>query len=428
VENQPQAQRASRDSQAVPQEARELQEHARVLPSVPEFLERGLQLKRWWEGIENAGGPERRFPLERSFNRPTRSYGFYGEAPVGRGVMPVMGSVQEMFYDQSREASSPGRTAAERTAAQMREFVLKYFMRISSFRPPATYVPASRPVSPGPLEWLTWCPAPLASQVGFGFQQLFHKGSGGGAVEAFPCHERTAIVDQRTVGKLYEWLVLKVHIFDFSFRWTPLGESGPELSFALNEQSDLVVHREFINDKARPQPGVLGDFGIGYSFVKNPVRGLLAYGPGEFEAALELINFRVYETGYISVRMIFIANRPRAITNLVVNPVGWSFGLADVFSFGLVSRWLHREIFDNFPLQFSVDPVRAYIAAADLITSGYTAESLCVSLEHLEKAFLVQHFKQHYETILGSLATWRRFPDWLDEKNLPTWVTSGIPS
>jgi hypothetical protein len=51
-----------------------------------------------------------------------------------------------------------------------------------------------------------------------------------------------------------------------------------------------------------------------------------------------------------------------------------------------------------------------------------------VSLEQLEKAFLVQHFKQHYETILGSLATWRRFPDWLDEKNLPTWVTSGVPS
>src|SRR5262249_628806 len=70
---------------------------ARVIPGVPEYLARGLDLKRWWDEVERKGGPENQFPLERSFSRPTRSFGFYANAPVGSVTMPVMGNVQEMF-------------------------------------------------------------------------------------------------------------------------------------------------------------------------------------------------------------------------------------------------------------------------------------------------------------------------------------------
>jgi hypothetical protein len=428
VENQVPTQQAAANSPALSPATLVLQEHAKVLLSVPEYLAKGLDLKRWWDEVERRGGPERRFPLERSFNRPTRSYGFFGEAPVGGIMMPVMGNVQEMFYDQAREFATAGRSAAEWNAAQMREFALKYFMRISSFRPPEIYVEASQPRLPQPLEWLSWCPVAPSNQVGFGFKQLFYGRLGSSAPQAFPNFEQAAIVDQRQVGRLFDWLLLKVRIFDFAFRWRPLGAAGPDLTFALNEESYLVVHRQFINDKDSPLPGVLGDFGIGYSFVKNPTRGPFGYGPGEFDAALELINFRVYENGYISVRMVFISNRPKTITHVEVNPVRWGFFLADFFSLGLVSRWLRpaREVLERFPLQFTVDPVRAYVSATGLLTGGYANHALCVSLEQLEKAFLLQHFKQHYETILGSLATWRRFPDWLDEKSLPDWVTSGV--
>jgi len=202
------------------------------------------------------------------------------------------------------------------------------------------------------------------------------------------------------------------------------------LVFALNEESNLIVHEDFINDKERPLPGVLGDFGIGYSFIKNPTPGPFGYGPGEFDAALELINFRVYETGYVSVRMIFVSNRPRQVTNVVVDPVRWGFGFADLFSFGLASRLFApaRDVLDQFPLQFTFDPVLAYVNAANALSGNYAARNLCISLEQLEKNFLVQHFRQHYETVLGSLATWRRFPDWLDEKTLPAWVISGVGS
>jgi hypothetical protein len=408
----------------------ELEEDSRVLPTVPEYLNRGLDLKRWWTEIERQGGPQVRFPLERSFNRATRSFGFYGEAPVGGATMPVMGNVQEMFYDQTTGPGAHELPTAEWTAAQIREFVLKYFMRISSFRQPEVFVAASQPVAPPALSRLSWCPTERENQVGFGFKQLFYKKPASAQVHVFPTYDQFVIVDQREIGRLYEWLVLKVRIFDFNFRSRPFGNTGPELAFNLNEQSYLVIHKDFINDKERPLPGVLGDFGIGYSFIKNPTRGPFGYGPGEFDAALELINFRVYETGYISVRMVFISNRPSNVTNVLINPIGWSFSLADLFSFGVITPWLRaaRRLFEQLPLQFRIDPVLSYVYAANALTGGYAAQTLCISLEQLEKAFLAQHFRQHYETVLGSLATWRRFPDWLDENSLPVWVKSGIGS
>src|SRR5215467_5665148 len=177
----------------------DLEPDAQVLPSVPEFLSRGLALTRWWRDVERNGGPERKFTLERSFNRATRSFGFYGEAPVNGRVMPVMGNVQEMFYDQTRAPLSLGKESAEWMAAQMREYVLRYFMRTSSFRQPEAYVDFSQPLPPPALARLSWCPTPKASQVGFGFTQLFYKPVDSSQVRPFPSYEHAMIVDQRDV-------------------------------------------------------------------------------------------------------------------------------------------------------------------------------------------------------------------------------------
>jgi hypothetical protein len=400
-----------------------------VLPHVTAYLAKGLDLLRWWRGVESRGGPENRFPLERSFNRATRSFGFYGQAPVSGRSLPVMGNVQEMFYDQT---PAPGATEhhVERTASQLREFVLKYFMRISSFRQPTSYVDASHPIPPPALAPFSWCPTSAGRSLGFGFKQLFYKSSGSDAVRSFPSYDQSAIADLRKVGTLYDWIVLKVRIFDFNFSLSPFGQTGPQLVFNLDEESYLAVHEEFLNKQEHPLPGVRGNYGIGYAFVRNPSPGPFGYGPGEFEAALELINFRLYETGYISVRMVFISNRPKAVTNVVVNPLGWGFRLANFVSRGLFSGILQPavQLAELSPLRFTIDPVRAYVSAAALLTGTYASEKLCISMGQLEKAFLLQHFQQHYDAILGSLATWRRFPDWLDESNLPAWVVSGASS
>ena len=128
--------------------------------------------------------------------------------------------------------------------------------------------------------------------------------------------------------------------------------------------------------------------------------------------------------------MIFIANRPTQVANLIVDPVGFGFRIADVFSFGMASRLFApaKTILDRLPIRFNVDPVSGYINGTNLISAGRAANTLCISREQLEKFFLLQHFKQHYETLNGSLTTWRQIPDWLDEKNLPPWVISGVSS
>jgi hypothetical protein len=274
--------------------------------------------------------------------------------------------------------------------------------------------------------------------VGFGFWQLFNKKTGSNSIDPFPTYDQFAIVDQRDLGRLFEWLLLRVRIFDFAFRTRPFGERGPELVFGLNEASYLVDHKEFIRHRDRPSKGighfpVLADYGIGYAFVKSPTQSIFAYGPGEFDAAIETINFRIYETGYISVRMIFVANRPTNTVNLVVDPVDWSFRIADLFSLGLASRVFGpvRDAFGRLPLRFTIDPVTLYVNGANLVSNGAAAQTLCISMETLEKLFLLQHFRQHYQTVLGSLVTWRMVPDWFDtdnlQKNFP-WIISGLSS
>jgi len=420
----------------------ELEAEAQLLPSVPDYLARGLDLKRWWESAIGDDGDipdEKQFPLIRAYNRATRAYGFFGEAPVNGKVMRVMGNVQEMFYDQLRAPDEPRANHVEWLRAQLEEFVMKYFMRVSSFRPPDVFVSAGNPTPPPALAPLSWCPAPSDERVGFGFSQLFYKKKGSGIIDPFPSYDKYAIVDQREVGSLFEWLLLKVRIFDFAFKTKPFGERGPELVFGLNEASPLVVHEAFIRHEDRP-PNVhggaykiLADYGIGYSFVKSPTQSIFAYGPGEFDAAIELINFRIYETGYISVRMVFIANRPTQTMNLTFDPVDWSFRFADFFSLGLASRVFGpaKDILGQLPFRFSFDPVSWYVAGTNVLSNGAAARTLCISMETLEKLFLAQHFRQHYQTVLGSLETWRSVPDWKDkewiQQNLP-WIVSGLSS
>jgi hypothetical protein len=383
--------------------------------------------------VEREGGPKEQFPLVRTFNQPTRSFGFYGEAPVDGRITPVMGNVQEMFYDQTRVPGALNKQSAEWMKLQLREFVMKYFMRISAFRQASAYVDPAQPTPPPALERLSWCPDPPASRTGFGFTQLFYKAIGDERVFAFPGYEQQAIVDQREIGQSLAWIVLKVRIFDFTFSFRPFGANGPELVFGENEESYLVVNQELIDYQDEPFQTsngrtVLGEYGIGYSFVKSPKPGPFGYGPGEFHEAIELIKFRIYDTGYISVRMIFVANRVERVVRFTVDPVDWGFRLADTASFGLASRLLRpaRNVLQQLPLRLSFDPVTSYIAAANGLTGDYASRALCVSVETLEKLFLVKHFEQHYEALAGSALTWRRIPDWLDQKSLPPWVVSGL--
>jgi len=401
-----------------------------ILDRVSRALADGQALKRWWDQKYPEGFAEK-FDLERNFNRSSDSFGFFDQVELATGVLPVMGNYQEMFYDQPRTPANLNRQAAEWMRDQIREFALHYFMRVSAFRQPEVYVQSGRPALPGYLEPLSWCPRPDVLRQGFGFKQVLYKVRDSGEIGKFSEQDETAIVDLRELGRRYEWIVVKVRIFDFSFKFQPFGTNGPELSVPLTEESYLVLSRDFILNEDDPSPASLGRYGLGYAFIRDPTEGVIAYGPGQFRTAIEIINFDVSRDGRVRVSMIFVADRPERIANVSLNPVDWSFRLADFFSLGATSRLLapFKNTLKRIPTSVdSFDPVYSFISLINSLTANQAGQQLCISREQLEKDFLAQHFIQHYATIVGSLLTWRQIPNWLDTAALPEWVVTGKSS
>jgi len=268
--------------------------------------------------------------------------------------------------------------------------------------------------------------------MGFGYSQHYYKLRGSGLVGKFPAGEEFAIVDLREIGEKYEWVVAKVSIFDFNISFRLGGPGSPQLVFPLKEENYLIISGDFITCKDEPGEGLLGEFGLGYSLINYTTdRSIFTYGPGRFEAGFQLIRFRMLEGGAIRVQLVFVANRPDRITNVDIDLVDWSFRLADLFSLGSASQIFApvRDALEQLPLRLNgFDPVLTYVSLANLLTGGQAAQDLCISRERLEKDFLIKHFMQHYQMIVGTLLVWRQIPDWLDTAALPDWVITGISS
>lgn len=418
-----------------------------ILDSVDKYLKVGIDLKKWWDEVygkwKDKGYTSKAFEAAKNhfaesfklgftLNRPEdASFGYYDETTVDGKTMPIMGNYQAMFYDQPK---GPEQNAGQSMHDQIREFVLHYFMRVADFREPQP-VSEDEDGPPSPLlRPIYFCPG-KGQDIGFGFSQLFYKCVGESEVREFSDDDRYRIVDLRTIIKpenpedvKYEWVVLKVDIFDFKFTYSPFGDSGLQMVFPLKEGSYLVMHKDFmINNEAD------GEYGFGYAFIKNPGKSLLAFGPGEFDAAIELINFKVNkDTGKTNVEMVFVVNKPERVTNLSLNPIDLGFSAADLVSFGMASRLFGpmKNALDRIPFPgANVDPPLAFIRGLNLMTGNLAAKEFCISVRAINNVFLVKHFLQHYQTIAGSLQTWRQIQDWtVCEEKLPDWIVKGVSS
>jgi hypothetical protein len=400
-----------------------------ILDSVESALTNGLQLKQWWEQTDATHSYADRFETASTFNRPDHSFAFFDQAPLHGQTLQVMGDVMDLFYDQPK---APAEATAAWMQEQLREFILHYFMRVSDFRRPQAYLSATRPTPVSLLQPFSSCPDAAPVYQGFGYAQFYYKLRDSGRVGKFPEEERFAIVDVRELEQKYEWIVLRVRIFDFNLTFRPLGQEFPEVAIPLMAQQWVVASRDFTLDKDHPTSGVLGQYGYGYAVLKDPTdRGLLAYGPGQFDAGFQLFHFRVLASGEVRVKLVFVVNRPERILHLSLNPVTWSLTLADLVSFGLSSRLFApvQGMLAQWPFSGGIlDPVFGSIALLNWLTGGLAARELCISRDDLEKEFLVQHFMQNYDLITGSLQTWRQISNWLDRAALPEWVIAGVGS
>ncbi|MGH9723410.1 MAG: hypothetical protein ACRD8O_24640 [Bryobacteraceae bacterium] len=390
-----------------------------LLANAEQALADGLAIKRWWQDRDAGTNFAETFPLIRSYNPADRSYGLFDTVPLRGQTVPVMGVVQESLFDRIKDGPALIRD-------ELRDFVLHYFMRVSDFNRPTAYAPPGRRRYANSS--LSWYPESQPGRAGFGYSQHYYKLASNGQTGKFALDQASEIIDLREIGPTYEWILVRVRIFDFNLTFHPFGEDGPAAQIPLDEQNYLLLSRDFIVNE--DGPGGDGHYGLGYALLRNPgTPGLLAYGPGQFESGFQTIDFRVLADGSIHAKLAFVVNRPAKILNFPIDPADWTFMLTNFVTLGIFDRVLSplRAIFDRSPLHLDpVDPVFAYVDLANAITGGFAARELAISRPQLEKDFLIQHFLQHYEVLTGALLTWRSVADWLNASTVPQWMQRGV--
>lgn len=385
-----------------------------ILENAPGDLRKALHLRRWFEGASATAGGLHRFQLTRTEHDSEMSYGFFGRAPMDEGFdMRVMGNVQEMFFDRAKR-SPGGIVPPEEMCRQVRAFVLRYFMRISTFLQPEREGGQDRASA-------------VRHREGFGYTQHFAKPRGGEGVRFAP-EEECRIIDLRDIGPVWDWIICRLRFHNFQIGLRPLGASGPQVAFDLKAENYIILSPELIIDRENPEPGVAGEYGFGYAAIRNPVPGVLAYGPGRFETAVQVVRWRVLETGEVRTRMEFMSNRPKHVSRVDLDPVHWGLEMAEFASLGLVSpisRRLRAAWDKVVRLDAAIDPVYVLVDGVNAITNGKAARDWSISREQLDKELLLLHFRQHYRAVLGSLRAWRQVQNWTQESEIPRWAAGG---
>ena len=405
----------------------------KLMDAVPDALADGIALLEWWQEKDAKRDPENvyddYYEETKTLNRPDdRSYGFFGnvELPSSGKKVRINGNVQEMFYDEAKAPPDYEGKADAWMHKQVRDFILKYFMRISDFRQPT---PAESDDK--------------GAQAGFGYSQVYYKRTKG-EPEKFEEEHQDKIVELTAFEEgddPYEWIVLEnpIHGFGFDFKLLgPLFESfigvdGPQVKLPASVYNYLVISKKFVVNEpkvsdSKGEDPVIGRYGFGYAFVNDPEPSVYGYGPGQLQPAFEQMIWEVRKSGKVGVRAAFVAQEPREILKLSVDPLAWGFQFTKALG-GQVPSVLQpaKRFWDSLPLtNMSFDPVLPTVAFLNLVSLGQAARVFGLSKEQIIKQALFLHVLQHYQAILGSLQTWRQIKDWtVKEEALPEWVVSG---
>ncbi len=381
----------------------------KLLALVEPSLAEGKDLYAWWRKTDRANNYVNRFKLRRGPYDENPSVGFFDEAKLSSGAIPVLGVVQNLTW---------GRTSNPSANSQIREFALRYFMRVADFNRPASFS----------LRELAGRAADTSDPGGWGYSQIYYK-LRAGRVGKFPTGARHKIVDLRELkpGGAYEWIVLRARLFNVEMNLSPLGDGGPQLVVPLARFTEeyLIASSEFIIDETNPEPGVAGRYGFGYATISDPAyeNGPLLWGPGRFRPGFESFVFEVSEcsdgVSEVSISSPFAVNRPPRIFGINPDPIALGIRAADFFSLGFASRL--------FPdLRDGIDPLLTPVSILNTTTGGLSSRFLGISVDNLERYFLVQHFMSAYDLLTGALLTYAQVPDWAaGESKLPFWVREG---
>lgn len=388
-----------------------------IVACVDDTHRMAMQVRDWFEDRERRGTFAHSFEVVRPSGTGDRSLGFFDTATVGGRTLNLMGCVQEMLFDRERLAT--GREVRD----QLREFVLRYFMRVCHAHAPRSAAPAEPSDASGVLRFLSWHPEPGEKRVGFGYEQLAYRERASGSILQVPHESRGAVADLRDIGPVYDWLAMRVNIFDFNLALAPLGRNRLHVDLPLNEVTYVLMTPDGVIDREHPSPGVLGEYGFSYGLMPYTHEdSILAYGPGQFLAGYQSIVFQLLSDGAIKAKAVFVVDRPTKVLKVDIDPIEWSFRMVDMVTFNAASRAMApvRDLARRLPLRLAqVDPVSMSIDAVNALSGGMAASHFGISMTRLERLMLAQHHGQHHDMLLGAALVWRRVTDWTRPESLP---------
>ncbi|MEM7586778.1 MAG: hypothetical protein AAF560_25535 [Acidobacteriota bacterium] len=348
-----------------------LYEHEhQLLSSVEAELAKGLALARWWQREGGKGPNAQRFELIAN-ERGEGAYGIHQQANVpGLGNLLVNAAVQKIPFTRPKPRVGEERDAADWTGRQIREFALRYFLRSTGYADAQSYPDLGQAPLPTYLRLFGWCPVEGLRVGGTVFRQMYFKRDG--RVGKFTRHERQAIIDLRTIGPIFDWVVLAGQVFDASMSFSLSHPNSPKLSLPLQREIYMILTPELVFDQsgASSPEGALGRFGSGYIFLEHDPTRL-----GSFSPAFETIVFQVSELGETEMHMALVARKP------------------------------------GLPVRISVNPERMRA----LLTGT-------MSQDDIMDEFLYEHLLEQRALAFNSLKTWNLVPDWLDQSKLPPWL------
>ena len=103
------------DGNVLDPESAELNDYdRRILAEVENSLRNGRRLREWWKVANKANSYKEKFETAVTLHQPGKSFAFLDDAEVNGKTLPVMGDMQEMFYDHVKIAAVGPRKETER--------------------------------------------------------------------------------------------------------------------------------------------------------------------------------------------------------------------------------------------------------------------------------------------------------------------------
>ena len=188
------------------------------------------------------------------------------------------------------------------------------------------------------------------SPAGFGYDALIYKLKETANIKRFVNGTDASALDFSPVDSAYEWMLMRVEIYDF-LRATPLKPLAGPLSKYLKEAAYVVSHEIFAAPVGDPTPGTIAECLFGYSFLPCAcVSSPFGFGPGHFKSAIKQFRFSLLESRELEIKLSFlVVPRSQKVLDLWgFDPVYTMFHFFNAVTFGLLRiKKLAHDAFDK---------------------------------------------------------------------------------